>query len=135
MKPASRSLRTSYRMKSCRSTDCFRGFCRTGLASGWIFRWCSITFLGIPGICDGSQANTSTFARRKATSASSYFSPRFPATRVVWERSDPIWTVFTGTSSESDGRTLGTFGAFSDTLVPEAEGPDPSGWAASVVKA
>jgi hypothetical protein len=39
-----------------------QGFCWTGLASGWIFRWCSITSLGIPGICDGHQANTSTLA-------------------------------------------------------------------------
>src|SRR3954463_14619600 len=35
-------------------------------------RWCSITFLGTPGMSDGCQANTSTFARRKATSALSY---------------------------------------------------------------
>jgi hypothetical protein len=54
MKPASSSFRTSFRMKSCRSTDCLRGFWLTGLASGLIFRLCSITSLGIPGICDGS---------------------------------------------------------------------------------
>jgi hypothetical protein len=36
-----------------------------------IFRWCSITSLGILGICDGSHANTSAFAWRKAMSASS----------------------------------------------------------------
>ena len=35
-------------------------------------RWCSITFLGTPGMSDGCHANTSTFARRKATSALSY---------------------------------------------------------------
>jgi hypothetical protein len=75
MKPASSSFRTSFQMKSYRSTDCPRGFLLTGLASGLIFRWCSITSLGIPGICDGSHANTSAFAWRKATSASFYFSP------------------------------------------------------------
>jgi vacuolar-type H+-ATPase subunit H len=37
----------------------------------------------IRGICDGSHANTSAFAWRKATSASSYFSSRSPAMRVV----------------------------------------------------
>jgi hypothetical protein len=74
------------------------GFSHTGLASGWIFRWCSITSLGIPGICDGSQANTSTFARRKAMSVLSYFSPKFPPMRVVWEGSVSTWMVFTGTS-------------------------------------
>ena len=61
-----------------------------------------ITSLCIPGICDGSQANTSTFARTKAMSASSYFSSRFPTMRVVLVESAPICTVFTGTSSGSD---------------------------------
>src|SRR3954465_5551746 len=39
-------------------------------------RWCSITFLGTPGMSDGCQANTSTFAPRKATSALSYLGSR-----------------------------------------------------------
>src|SRR3954470_15655812 len=39
-------------------------------------RWCSITFLGTPGMSDGCQANTSTFAGRKATSALSYLGSR-----------------------------------------------------------
>ena len=60
-------------------------------------------FSGIPGICDGSQANTSTFARRKVMSVSSYFSSRFPAMRVVLEEPAPTCTVFTGTLSGSDG--------------------------------
>jgi hypothetical protein len=105
-----------------------RGFYHTDLASGWIFRWCSITSLGIPSICDGSQANTSTFARRKAMSALSYFSPRFPLMRVVWEGSAPTWMVFMGTSSISDGRTLG---ALAGALAREGEGSDPSAHAAS----
>ena len=42
-------------------------------------------------------------------SASSYFSSKFPAMRVVLEESAPICTVFTGTLSGSDGRTLGAF--------------------------
>jgi hypothetical protein len=83
MKSASSSFRTSFRMKSYRSTDCLRGFLLTGLVSGLIFRWCSITSLGIPGICDGSHVNTSAFAWRKATSTSSYFSSRSLAMRVV----------------------------------------------------
>src|SRR3954466_5412130 len=39
-------------------------------------RWCSITFLGTPGMSDGCHANTSTFARRKAMSALSYLGSR-----------------------------------------------------------
>jgi hypothetical protein len=57
-------------------------------------------------------------------SALSYFSPRFPPMRVVWEVSALTWTVFTGTSSVSDGRTLG---ALARALAREVEGSDP--WA------
>src|SRR3954471_18716071 len=39
-------------------------------------RWCSITFLGTPGMSNGCHANTSTFARRKAMSALSYLGSR-----------------------------------------------------------
>src|SRR3954470_20719369 len=39
-------------------------------------RWCSITFLGTPGMSDGCEANTSTFACRKVTSALSYLGSR-----------------------------------------------------------
>src|SRR3954464_6194277 len=39
-------------------------------------RWCSITSLGTSGMSDGCQANTSTFARRKVTSAPSYLGSR-----------------------------------------------------------
>jgi hypothetical protein len=56
-------------------------------------------------------------------SALSYFSPRFPPMRVVWEGSAPTWMVFTGTSSVSDGRT---FGDLAGTLAREGEGSDPS---------
>jgi hypothetical protein len=57
-------------------------------------------------------------------SALSYFSPRFPPMRVVWEVSTPTWTVFTATSSVSDGWTLG---ALAWALACEDEGSDP--WA------
>ena len=49
----------------------------------------------------------------------SYFSPRFPPMRVVWEGSAPTWMVFTRTSFVSDGRTL------AGALAHEVEGSDP----------
>ena len=52
-------------------------------------------------------------------SASSYFSSRFPAMRVVLVESAPICTVFTGTWSGSDGWTLG---AFAGALGREVDG-------------
>jgi hypothetical protein len=83
MKPASSSFLISSQIKFYRSMDSFWGFYWTGLASGLIFRWCSITSLGILGICDGCQENTSTLARRKVTSVSSYLMSRSPAMREV----------------------------------------------------
>jgi hypothetical protein len=55
-----------------------------------IFRWCLITSLGIPSICDGCQANMSTLAQRKVMSSSSYLVSRSPAMWVVWAASAPI---------------------------------------------
>jgi hypothetical protein len=55
-------------------------------------------------------------------SALSYFSPRLPPMRVVWEASAPTWTVFTGTSSVSDGRTLGVVAR---ALARKVERSDP----------
>jgi hypothetical protein len=60
-------------------------------------------------------------------SALSYFSPRFAPMRVIWEGSAQTWMVFTGTSSVSDGRTLG---ALAGALAREGEGSDPSALAA-----
>ena len=39
---------------------------------------------------------------------SSYFSPRFPVMRVVWEGSAPTWMVFAGPPSAPVGCTFGT---------------------------
>jgi hypothetical protein len=47
--------------------------------------------------------NTLTLARRKVMSASSYLLSRSPETWVVYLASGPTWTVFTGTSSLSEG--------------------------------
>jgi hypothetical protein len=53
----------------------------------------------------------------------SYLSPRFPPMQVVWEASTLTWTVFMGTSSVSDGRTVG---ALARALAHEDAGSDPS---------
>src|SRR5215216_178659 len=75
-KPPASSFLISSVMNCCLSKACFRSFCLTGRACGQTARWCSITSLGTPGMSDGCQENTSTFARRKATSALSYLSLR-----------------------------------------------------------
>src|SRR3990170_9001200 len=75
-RPAASSFLISSAMNCCRSKACFRTFCLTGRAWGKMARWCSITFLGTPGMSDGRHANTSTFACRKATSALFYLLSR-----------------------------------------------------------
>jgi hypothetical protein len=61
---------------------------------------------------------------------SSYFSPRFPAMRVVWDGSALTWMVFAGPSSASVGCTFGA-------LAPKAEGllPPPPGRVVSTARA
>src|SRR5438105_4350255 len=60
-----------------------------GPSFGNTAKWCSITSLGTPGMSDGCHANTSTFARRKVMSASSYLGSRDP----------PTFTVLAGSAS------------------------------------
>src|SRR3954467_9424090 len=71
-KPAASIFLISSVMNSCLSRTCFLTFCLTGRTWGQTARWCSITFLGTPGMSDACHANTSTFARRKVTSSPSY---------------------------------------------------------------
>jgi hypothetical protein len=59
----------------------------TGLAIGWIFRECSATSLGIPGISAGLQAKTSRLARRKSTRVLSCLSGSVAPIRTCLEGS------------------------------------------------
>jgi hypothetical protein len=67
-------------------------------------------------------------------SASSYFSSRSPAMRVVWVESTTRQMALTGTPSALDGCT---FGALGGALVLEVEGflPPLSGQAVSAARA
>ena len=75
-KPAASNFLISSVMNSCRSKACFLTFCLTGRAWGQTTSWCSITSLGTPGMSDACHANTSTFSRKKVTSALSYLLSR-----------------------------------------------------------
>ena len=76
MTPASSSLSVSETMNSNFSLLYFRRTCFTRRASAFTASLCSITSLGTPGKPDASQAKSSEFSRRKATSALSYLSLR-----------------------------------------------------------
>src|SRR3990170_7181182 len=101
-KPAALSFLISLAINCCRSKACFRTFYLTGRACGQTTRWCSITFLGTPGISDGCQANTSIFAHRKATSALSYLSSRVELITKV----PPVPSSLPGTFSVAGGAAL-----------------------------
>src|SRR4051812_21558754 len=65
-------------------------------------KMCSITSLGTPGMSDACHANTSTFARRKATSALSYLLSRVKL--IV--KAPPVSSFLTDTFLVSGGATL-----------------------------
>src|SRR3990170_3460486 len=95
-KPAASSFLISSEINCCRSKACFLTVCLTGRAWGHTARWCSITSLGTPGMSDGCQANTSTFAHRKAMSALSYLSSRVELiVNVPSAPTSPTGTFFT----------------------------------------
>jgi hypothetical protein len=66
------------RLSSAKQWRC----CRFEVALGWTLSESSIRILGTPGMSAGFHAKMSRLARRKLTSASSYFGSR-PAPMVV----------------------------------------------------
>jgi hypothetical protein len=82
MKPIASSLASSFLMVSRRSSAKRQRCCRLGVALGSTLSECSISLLGTPGMCTRFQAKMSRLARRKLTSASSYFGSR-PAQIMV----------------------------------------------------
>ena len=65
--------------------------------------WFLITSLGTPGMSDGCHENTSTFARRKATSALSYLSSRVPLiVNVPSAPASPTGTFFIAVAAALD---------------------------------
>src|SRR3990170_575528 len=101
-KPAASSFLVSLAINSCRSKACFLTLCLTGRAWGQTTRWCSITFLGTPGMSDGCHANTSTFARRKAMSALSYLS----SSVALMVKEPPVPSSLAGTFFVAGGAAL-----------------------------
>src|SRR4051812_11532554 len=101
-RPAASNFMISSAMNSWHSTACFLTFCLTGRARGQTARWCSITFLGTPGMSDGCQANTSTFARRKVTSALSYLGSRV----ALMVKVPPVSSSLAGTFLVAGGAAI-----------------------------
>jgi hypothetical protein len=82
MKPAASRLASYFLMASHLLSAKRQRCCRFGVALGSMLSECSIRFLGTPGMSAGFHAKMSRLARRKLTSASSYFGSR-PAPMVV----------------------------------------------------
>src|SRR3990170_7410752 len=101
-RPAASNFLISSAINSWRSTACFLTFCLTGRAWEQTARWCSITFLGTPGMSDGCHANTSTFARRKVMSVLSYLLSRVE----LMVKAPPVPSSLTDTFLVSGGAAL-----------------------------
>ena len=113
MNPAASSLAISSPMALRFSSSKRRRRCFTGLEPGRIWRVCSATSLGMPGISEGFHAKMSLLARRKSTSALSY----------AEESAVPMRTVL---PSELLGSTR-------TSLEPSADSNDPVDFFASGV--
>ena len=72
MNLATKSFAISSPMALRFSSSKRRKRCFTSLESGWIFKACSVTSLGMPGISEGFHTKMSLLSRRKSTSALSY---------------------------------------------------------------
>jgi hypothetical protein len=79
-----------------------RRCCHFGVALGSTLGECSIRFLGTPGMSTGFQAKMSRLARRKLTSASSYFGSR-PTPIMVVLLLSPVPRLIALTCTSSDG--------------------------------
>ena len=81
MNPASSSLAISSLMALCFSSSKRRRRCFTNLEPGRIWRVCSMTSLGMPGISEGFHAKMSLLSWRKSTNALSYSEE---STVLIW---------------------------------------------------
>ena len=71
MNPASKSLASSSPISCLLGSENRRRACLTGLNPFRIFRLCSASLRGIPGMSEGCQAKMSQFSRRNSRSAAS----------------------------------------------------------------
>ena len=72
MNPTTNSFAISSPMALRFSSSKRRRRCFTGLEPGWIFKVCSATSLGMPGISEGFHAKISLLSWRKSTSTLFY---------------------------------------------------------------
>ena len=86
MNPASNSLASSSPIACLLGSEDRRRACLTGLNPFRIFRLCSASLRGIPGISEGCQAKMSQFSRRNSRSAAS----------TSWFNCAPMEAVFVG---------------------------------------
>ena len=83
MNPVANSFAISSLMALCFSSSKRHRHCFTGLEPEWIFKVCSATSLGMPGIFEGFHAKMSLLSWRKSMSALSYLEESVVPTRTV----------------------------------------------------
>ena len=105
MNPTANSFAISSPMALRFSSPKRHRHCFTGLEPGWIFKVCSATSLGMPGISEGFHAKMSLLLWRKSTSALSYLE----------ESAVPMHTLL----------ALELLGSTRTSLEPSADSNDP----------
>ena len=91
--------------------------CFTSLEPRWIFKVCSVTSLGMPGISEGFHAKMSLLSRRKSTSALSYSEERVVPMRTILpsELLGSMRTSLKPSADSNDPVDFFTLGASSET--------------------
>ena len=84
MNLAAKSFAISSSMVLCSPPSKRRRRCFTGLKPRWIFKACSATSLGMPGMSEGFHTKMYLLARRKPTSALSYLEESVVPMRTVF---------------------------------------------------
>jgi len=117
MNPAANSFAISSPMALRFSSSKRRRRCFTSLESGWIFKACSATSLGMPGISEGFHAKMSLLSRRKSTSALSYSEESEVPIRTLLasELLGSTWTSLEPSAGLNDPVVVLALGIFSAT--------------------
>jgi sensor histidine kinase regulating citrate/malate metabolism len=104
MNPAAKSLAISSLMALCFYLSKQRRRCLTGLEPDLIFKACSATSLGMPGISEAIHAKISLLVWRKSMSALSYLEESAVPTRAFLsvEFSGSMRTFFTPSVGSKD---------------------------------
>ena len=107
MNPAARSRAISYPIAFLLSSLTRRRNCLTDFSFGSVFRWCSASSLGTPGMSEGFHAKMSRFSWRNSMSALSYLSDNPAPVMNCWVSPGTKSTFFVSSANWNLGLLSG----------------------------